>query len=550
MIDRGLLRMKSNFSFMNELAISSSIVQTNVQNFVEQATIAQLNFTKNIWMALCSTREAAEYACRIIVLKNEMSFTANGLQGYVGRANAFTRTVDTGLLEDLKYISSRTTKAHKENGMAAKEAIERLYQVAKKIYGLLGGKEPVNPPKLNLDANAAVTKNETIPTVAQLFDMIEKPIKEGIIKDGLDGGAGKVAQMEKTIDDILELLKQGDSKFISKDEFQGALKKLEDGMKRQFEFGQSEVLRKNREIETKLDAIERSMGKNAIQMDDLEAKLTLLLTQMDGVQTKQQNNMEYVAKIMESTDKILDNFVKINEQNLAALSEGTKFILKEIKKASDRCADIFNHFSEEMKASNQKYQESRNRKENNPARELKRNSASSSFHSPNWKSWKLPGLETVFRFAKTWQITEKCSYYTLAYTLAVLMLFSWFGISYTGFKQEMNQVLLWKAGLIFWYFITWSIGVLVKVCFGFTLFRMVCYGITYVRSRKKFTKKQAMMLTRRLIFALLILNAGLYIHRHFYEMAQVFVPWKQTLLADTMEMIQYYFREIFYNWGR
>lgn len=63
-------------------------------------------------MALCSTREAAEYACRIIVLKNEMSFTANGLQGYVGRANAFTRKVDAGLLEDLKYISSRTTKAH------------------------------------------------------------------------------------------------------------------------------------------------------------------------------------------------------------------------------------------------------------------------------------------------------------------------------------------------------------------------------------------------------------------------------------------------------
>ena len=274
--------MKSNFSFMNELAIHSSLVQTNVQNFVEQATIAQLNFTKNIWMALCSTREAAEYACRIIVLKNEMSFTANGLQGYVGRANAFTRTVDAGLLEDLKYISSRTTKAHKENGMAGKEAIERLYQVAKKLYGLLGGKEPVNPPKLNLDVNAAVTKNKTIPTVAQLFDMIEKPIKEGIIKDGLDGGAGKVAQMEKTIDDILELLKQGDSKFISKDEFQGALKKLEDGMKRQFEFGKSEVLRKNREIKTKLDAIERSMGENAIQMDDLEAKLTLLLTQMDG----------------------------------------------------------------------------------------------------------------------------------------------------------------------------------------------------------------------------------------------------------------------------
>ncbi|HAU87170.1 MAG TPA: hypothetical protein DCW90_17290 [Lachnospiraceae bacterium] len=221
--------------------------------------------------------------------------------------------------------------------------------------------------------------------------------------------------MEKTIDDILELLKQGDSKFISKDEFQGALKKLEDGMKRQFEFGQSEVLRKNREIETKLDAIERFMGENAIQMDDLEAKLTLLLTQMDGVQTKQQNNMEYVAKIMESTDKILDNFVKINEQNLAALSEGTKFILKEIKKASDRCADIFNRFSEGMKVSNQKYHESRNRKENNPARESKRNSVSSSFHSPNWKNWKLPGIESVFRFAKSWQITEKCSYYTLAF---------------------------------------------------------------------------------------------------------------------------------------
>lgn len=84
------------------------------------------------------------------------------------------------------------------------------------------------------------------------------------------------------------------------------------------------------------------------------------------------------------------------------------------------------------------------------------------------------------------------------------------------------------------------IGVLVKVCFGFTLFRMGCYGITYVRSRKKFTKKQAMMLTRRLIFALLVLNSGLYIHRHFYGMAQMYVPWKQTLLADTMEMIQYY----------
>ena len=39
----------------------------------------------------------------------------------------------------------------------------------------------------------------------------------------------------------------------------------------------------------------------------------------------------------------------------------------------------------------------------------------------------------------------------------MLMLFSWVGLSYTGFKQEMNQVLLWKAGLIFWYFIIRSL---------------------------------------------------------------------------------------------
>ena len=174
MIDRGLVTMKSNFSFMNELAISSSLIQTNVQNFVEQATIAQQNFSKNIWTSLCNTREAAEYVCRIIVLINVMSFKANGLQGYVGRENAFTRKVDAGLLEDLKFISSRTTKVHKENGMACKEAIERLYQVAKKLYGLLGGKEPINPPNLTLDANAAVTRNETIPTVSDLFSMIEK----------------------------------------------------------------------------------------------------------------------------------------------------------------------------------------------------------------------------------------------------------------------------------------------------------------------------------------------------------------------------------------
>lgn len=538
---------------MNELAISSSLLQTNVQNFVEQATIAQSKFMENIWMALCSTREAAEYACRIIALKNDMTFTANGLQGYVGRANAFTRKADAGLIEDLKYISSRTTKVHRENGVAAKEAIEKLYQIAQKIYGLLGGKEPIYPTNLNLDAKAAGTDKQMIPTARQLFDSIKKPMEEEIIKNGMDGGAGKIAQMERTIDDVLNLLKQGDSKFVSKEEFEAALKKLEDGMTRQFELGKSEVLRKNREIETKLDAIEQFMNNNSIQIDDLEAKLTLLLSQMDGVQTRQQNNMEYVAKIMESTDKILDNFVKLNEQNLAALSEGAKFILKEIKKASDHCADIFSHFAEEMKESNQKYHESKSRKDNSPIREPQRNSAYSSarrFNSPNSKKWKLPGLESVFRFAKAWQITAKCSIYKLAYTLVVLMLFSWIGISYTGFRQEMNQVLLWKAGLIFWYFITWTIGVLTKFCFGFTLFRMGCYGITYIRSRKKFTKKQAMMLIRRLIFALLILNAGLYIHSHFYRMAQIYVPWKQTLLTDTLEMIQYYFKEIFYSWGR
>lgn len=541
--------MGSNFAFMNELTIHSSLVQTNVQNFYEQAASAEKNLIKDIWMALCNTREAAEYACRILVVHNNIPFKATGLKGYVGQDNRFTQNIDAHMLENLKVISNKTTKAHRENTESARTGIEHLYQVAKDLFYLLGGKGTIKPLKLDAVEGKATGKQTAIPSVEELFHMIEEPVKAGIIKDGLDGGASKIGAMERTINDILGILNKGDIKFVSKEQFESALTKLEGSMNKQFELGKNETMRRYRELETKFDGIQAAMDKNSMQMDDLESKLTILLSQMDHIQAKQQNTFEYVAKIMESTDKIMENFVRINEQNLAALGEGAKYILGEIKKASASCADILTHFTEEIKTSAKRYEESK-RQETRYKQEAHKNRQNTvqkrTFTMPNWK---LPGIEKLFHFAKTWSITQKHTSYRLLYAITVLMIEGWLAISYFGFTQEMYPLVPWKIAMLTWYFTTWCIEVLAKLCMGFTLVRVCCYGITLIHARKKLQKNYVMKVARKLIGAAIVLGLGMYIHEHFYWAARNYLGWKQILLADGLDIIQYYFREIFYSWG-
>lgn len=541
--------MGSNFAFMNELTIHSSLVQTNVQNFYEQAASAEKNITKDIWMALCNVREAAEYACRILVVHHNIPFKTAGLKGYVGRDNRFTKNIDVYMLANLRVISNKTTNANSENAVSAREAIELLYQVAKDLYYLLGGKGTINPLKLETIEESAIGKQTTIPTVEQLFCMIQEPVKTGIIKDGLDGGASKIGAMEQTINDILGILNQGDAKLVSKEQFESGLIKLEGAMNKQFELGKNDTIRRYQELEMKFDGIQSAMDKNSIQMDDLESKLTILLSQMDNIQIKQQNTMEYVAKIMESTDKIMESFVKINEQNLEAIGEGAKYILGEIKKASVSCADIFNHFTEEIKTTAKRYEESKRQEARNQNQVFNQRQKPLQKRTVKMPDWKLPGIEHVFRFAKNWSVTQRHTSYRLLYTMAVLMIAGWLAISYLGFTQEMYPLIPWKIGMFFWYLVTWSIEVLAKLCVGFTLVRIGCYGITLVHAKKKLRKKHVMKVVRKLIGAAMVLGLGMYIHQHFYEAARVYLGWKQTLLTDSMDIIQYYFREIFYNWG-
>jgi len=460
--------MRSNFCFLNELTINSSLVQKNVHNFCENAANAESNYNKNIWNTLCYIREAAYCSCKIIQLQNQQKFEAEGLHDYVGRKNAFKKMLDADILLHLDFIDKNTIKAYRDDFDIAKQSMSHLFEISKYLYKLLGGKADIQSFSLLLKEEIPQDIKKEIPSVADLFAKIQRPVKEGIIKDGVDGGLGRMQEMQGTIDDVLKLLKHVDSNFIKEDEFHSALIKLEEGMKKQYEFGRADTSRQIREIETKFDSIQNSKGQNSITLEDLEAKLTLLLNQMDSVQAKQKNNMEYVAKIMDSTDKIMDNFVKLNEQNLTIVTEGTKYILSEIKKASSKCNDIIKNFTEEIKATEQKYRNSKinTYPQNEQMPNNFRNPVKSKTTQPRrHTNWQLPKVVSLCKLSETLQLTERNKYYARLYTLIVTLLAWWITFSYIGYTRDLTTSVFWKAGFISWYFITWSIALLAKVGF-------------------------------------------------------------------------------------